>query len=376
MTVPLNSLVAEIENLDPDSTGSAGQSQFWEDVYLAGTGNGKIAKDLLDLRRTIERRRPAAHRLVDLASQLPESAERGADLYEQLTAPGGQLDTARKGINALAREERARLTNAGVQASVQITDSLIPELLVPDSISVPSEDGEAFTYWLSLTYVEALTTNSDRLRTNLRPAAERIFSTLASPLAAPRVRSRFELLRPTLTGTVDQVAGERLHGHWLIRECRAAAQLEDRRRLATTLCYGLRSHIESVGEVAGAVAAAMDRHSENESPPPHPAHEPSPHPDGPGPGGHLWWQGQRHEMPPLLYALCKVLWNEQDVQVEDTVAKVWGDESDKSDNSLKCALRRLNNFLAVRGVPWWYSNRGGSVRRKARPSAATSESKG
>ena len=366
MTDRLTSLVAEIERLDPNSADLADHSQFWEDAYVAGMRNEGVAGDLLDQRRAVERRRPVAHRLIDLASQLPESAARGADLYEQLTAPGGQLDTAREGILALARQERARLTSTGESVPVRITDSLTPELPAPDPISVPFGDEEMFTYWLSLGYVEALTVSPDRLRMNLRPAAERIFSTFAGRLVAPQARDQSEPLRPGLSGIVAQVTGERLHGCWLIRRCRATVRPEDRRTLATALCYGLRSHTESVGEAAAAVG--WDCATE----PSHHAPDAPTHPDGPDPNGWLWWRGQPHKMTLNLSSLIKAVWNESSVETEKVVEKAWGDGEEVSDNAIKCAIHRLNNFLAGCEIPWQYANRGGKIRRQDRiPSAGS-----
>lgn len=372
MTVPFASLVAEIERLDPDS---AGPAEFWEDVFVAGVWNGKVGQALFDRRRRVEKGRPIAHQLIALASQLSGSAGdfneepvgHGADLYEQLTASGSQLDTVREAVLALARQERARLEDTGERVPIRITDSLTPELAAPGPIiSVPFGDEERFTYWLELGYVESLTACPERFRMNLRTAAGLIFYTFACRHADPRARGRVESLRPVLSEIVAQVAGERLHGYWLIRRCRATAQPQDRRVLATALCYGLRSHIESVGKAATAVGwgCATER--------PHHAPDATPHPDGPDPNGWLWWRGRPHKMRPLLYRLIKAVWNESSVETEEVVEKAWVHGEEPSDNAIKVAINCLNNVLGECEIPWEYSNRGGKIRRQDRiPSAGS-----
>lgn len=373
MAIPFASLVAEIEDLDPDS---AGPAEFWEDVFVAGVWNGKAGQVLLDRRRSVEKGRPVAHQLIALVSQLSGSAGdfdeelvgRGADLYEQLTASGSQLDTVREAVLALARQERARLEDTGERVPIRITDSLTPELAAPvPIISVPFGDEEKFTYWLELGYVESLTACPERFRTNLRTAAGLIFYTFACRQVDSQARGRVESLRPVLSEIVAQVTGERLHGYWLIRRCRATAQPQDRRVLATALCYGLRSHIESVGKAAAAVGRG--RATER----PHHAPDATRHPDGPAPDGWLWWRGRPHKTTPTLSRLLEAVWSASSVETEEVVEKVWGDGEEVSDNAIKCAISRLNKVLAGCEIPWEYANRGGKIRRQDRTPSAGSK---
>lgn len=82
--------------------------------------------------------------------------------------------------------------------------------------------------------------------------------------------------------------------------------------------------------------------------------------DGPDDAGRLCWKGKSVTLGPVLHRLCRVLWDNESMEISHVVAEVWG-EKGATDNAIKTALNHLNEALAGLQIPWAYHKRGKSI---------------